>query len=168
MFSEGPWNSAPASSPNWMLPRGRLGIWLLRVQTTNKVDPGRYSQRSTALPRRERKVKLGSVRVSVGAPPPRVSASRRIVAGSREEFAAGWTTTVPKSRPYWSRCAVRGAAYTLYRLYAPVAISGCMNSSSVKFGENVTLKRVSIDTEFCVRCANTWRVPKNDVAVGSA
>src|SRR6266550_1486784 len=96
-----------------MLPRGSVGIWLLRVQTRNSVDPGRYSQRSTALPRRERKVKVGSERVSVGAPPP---AFRRIVAGSRDGFAAGWTTTVPKSLPYSSRCALRGAAYTLYRL----------------------------------------------------
>src|SRR5437667_12653466 len=113
MFSDGPRNSALASSPNRMSPRGRSGIRLLRVHTTNSVDPGRYSQRSTAFPRNDRKVKLGSVRVSVGAPPP---AFRRIVAGTREGLGAGWTTTVPKSLPYSSRCAVRGAAYTLYRL----------------------------------------------------
>src|SRR2546425_7893237 len=112
MFSDGPWNSALASSLNWMLPRGRSGIRLLRVQTTNNVDPGRYSQRSTAFPRRDRNVNVGSGNVKVG-PGASVSGSRVIVAGSWAGSAAGVTVTPPKSRPYWSRRDERGAANSL-------------------------------------------------------
>src|SRR5712664_855067 len=96
-----------------MLPRGRSGIRLLRVHTTNNVDPGRYSQRNTALPRSDRNVNVGSGNEKLGAPPPRVSASTVMVAGSRAGFAAGVTFTVPKSRPYSSRRAERGAANSL-------------------------------------------------------
>src|SRR6266849_4247307 len=132
-----------------MLPRGRSGIRLLRVQTTNRVDPGRYSQRSTAFPRRDRNVKVGLGNVNVGDPPPSVSASTLTF--------PPLTATAPKSRPYTSRRDERGAAKALYREKSPATMSGCMNSSSVSVGENVTLNRVSIDTEFCVRCANTYR-----------
>src|SRR5467141_2837797 len=130
-----------------MLPRGRSGIRLLRVQTTNRVDPGRYSQRSTAFPRSDRKVNVGSANVKFGEPPP---AFKVIVARSCAGSAAGVTTAVPKSRPYSSRRAERGAANSLYRANWPDAINGCKKSSSVSVGENVTLKRVSIDTVFCV------------------
>ena len=37
----------------------------------------------------------------------------------------------------------------------PLAISGCTNSSSVRLGENVMLKRVFIASEFCTRSAKT-------------
>src|SRR5690242_3456995 len=47
-------------------------------------------------------------------------------------------------------------------------MSGCRNSSRVVVGENVTLKRVSIEIEFCSRCAKTYRVPAKLAAVGSA
>src|SRR5882724_9839905 len=130
-----------------MLPRGSVGIWLLRVHTRNSVDPGRYSQRSTAFPRSDRNVNVGSENEKLGAPPPSVSASRVIVAGSRAGFAAGVTTSVPKSLPKTKRRVERGAAQTLYRAKSPETTSGCTNSSSVVVGENVTFKRVSIASE---------------------
>src|SRR5256885_3365821 len=97
-----------------MLPRGTSGIWLLRVQTTNSVEPGRYSQRSTALPRSDRNVKVGSVNRNVlllASVSP--SASRTIWAEFADGLEAGCTHTAPKSRPYSRRCADRGAANTL-------------------------------------------------------
>src|ERR1700720_4714435 len=105
MFSDGPWNSALASLLNWMSPRGRSGIRLLRVQTTNRVDPGLYSQRNTAFPRSDRNVNVGSGNVKLGAPPPALS-----VTVSGAGLAAGVTVTVPKSRPYSSLRTERGAA----------------------------------------------------------
>src|SRR3989442_14382778 len=95
-----------------MLPRGKSEIRLLRVHTTNRVDPGRYSQRSTAFPRSDRKVNVGSANVKFGEPPP---AFRVIVAGSCAGSAVGATTAVPKSRPYSSRRADGGAVNSLYR-----------------------------------------------------
>src|SRR3989442_8708258 len=38
-------------------------VW---VQTKNSVEPGRYSQRNTALPRSDRKLKSGSYGAAVG------------------------------------------------------------------------------------------------------
>src|SRR5688572_31640875 len=93
MFSDGPWNRDPASSPKLIWPRDSEDD-PLRVQTTKIVEPGRYSHRSTALPRSERNVKLGSPNVNVGAGPP-PSASTAIVEGP--PAVSGVTTTVPMS-----------------------------------------------------------------------
>jgi len=61
-----------------------VALWLRAwVQTTNIVEPGRYSQRSTALPRSERKLKLGSLNVNGCAGPP----------------ASGSTVYVPPASP---------------------------------------------------------------------
>src|SRR6266545_6413343 len=107
-----------------MLPRGKSGIWLLRVQTTNNVDPGRYSQRSTAFPRSDRKVNVGSKNRYVGEPMSvSVSASSRILAGFLAGFASGVTMYRPKSRPYSNRRADRGGWYM-------VVISVCTSPRS--------------------------------------
>src|SRR3989338_751683 len=48
-------------------------------------------------------------------------------------------------------------------------MSGCTNSSNVRLVVNVTLRRVFMDSEFCVTSANTVRTPaKSAPTAGSA
>src|SRR5204863_3986089 len=100
---DGPWNSAPASSPKSIRPRDSADS-PLRVHTTDSVEPGWYSQRNTALPRSDRNVKSwrGMTNGAAGPAP----------SGSIESPAATGVD-VPTSTPYTSLRSPRGAANSL-------------------------------------------------------
>src|SRR5688500_3192634 len=59
------------------------------VQTRKRVDPGEYSHRSTALPRREAREKLGSSISSPGAGPAAPSGSTTMRSGSSVGVGSG-------------------------------------------------------------------------------
>src|SRR6266540_6234280 len=97
MFSDGPRNRARASSPKSTVPRVSDDD-PLRVHTRYKVEPGRYSQRRTALPRSDRSVKLGSStgKGRVGPPP---STSMKIESRTESDGFPGLIESVPTSTP---------------------------------------------------------------------
>src|SRR5690348_7493952 len=68
------------------------------VHTKYTVDPGRYSHRSTALPRSDRVVKSGSAKENAGAGPA-PSGSTVYVADDPDPPDAGVRTIVPMSSP---------------------------------------------------------------------
>src|SRR5437867_1392116 len=103
MFCDGPWNTAPASSPKSIRPRDSADS-PLRVHTTNSVEPGWYSQRNTALPRSDRNVKCWCGTTDGGDGP--------AAAGSVGSPAAT-VVVVPTSTPYTSLPSPRGAANSL-------------------------------------------------------
>src|SRR5215471_13704374 len=107
MFWAGPWNSERASGPKSIAPRYRLEL-LSRVHTRYSVEPGWYSHRSTALPRSERNVNVGSLnwKLSDGT-----AASGWIVIVFGDP---GLTATDPMSWPYVNFLSPRGAANSLY------------------------------------------------------
>src|SRR6267143_1721193 len=98
----------------------------LCVHTKKIVEPGRYSHRSTALPRSETKLKLGSgnVRESPALP----------VIGCTTYVPPEVRAIVPPSRPYTLKSKLRGRATSLKAPYRPAEMRGWAYTGSDSVG----------------------------------
>src|SRR5690348_9093164 len=98
--------------------RSPFGATSLRdcVHTRKMVEPGRYSQRNTAFPRSERKLKFGSLNENGLAGP---------VPSGSTVYVPLAELMVPMSLPYDCVASVRGAVNSLKFVYAPLAMNGC-------------------------------------------
>src|SRR5437016_7767643 len=110
MFSALACSSRSIDCRNWKSPMFSSSERLC-VHTKKIVEPGRYSQRSTALPRSDTKLKFGSrkLRESVVFP----------VIGCTTYAPSDARAIVPPSRPYTVKSNERGRVTSLKSPYRP-------------------------------------------------
>src|SRR2546421_10709837 len=115
MLSALAWSSRSIDCRNWKSPMFSSSERLC-VHTKKIVEPGRYSHRSTALPRSDTKLKLGSLKARESALFPVIGCTTYVPSDAR--------AIVPPSRPYTEKANERARAPSLKSPYRPAEISG--------------------------------------------